>query len=292
MKLFFSISLLVAAIMASCSPTGLKMPQLPTSSPAPAELPGGWSLIWNDEFDAPAGSPPDPAKWTFDLGGEGWGNQEWEYYTDQPENAATDGAGSLVIRAIEVAEDDTRSLNCWYGPCKYTSARILTRERFDFTYGRVEARLKLPYGNGIWPAFWMLGSDIAAVGWPNCGEIDIMENIGREPDKVYGTVHGPGYSGANGISHSYALPVGQAFKDDFHVFALEWDAVEIRWYMDDELYGVLPKERFSESRPWVFDHPFFLILNVAVGGAWPGYPDETSTFPQEMLVDYVRVYQK
>ncbi|OGN78723.1 MAG: hydrolase [Chloroflexi bacterium GWB2_54_36] len=292
MKLFFSISLLVAAIMASCSPTGLKMPQLPTSSPALAELPGGWKLIWNDEFDAPAGSPPDPAKWTFDLGGEGWGNQEWEYYTDQPENAATDGAGSLVIRAIEVAEDDTRSLNCWYGPCKYTSARILTRERFDFTYGRVEARLKLPYGNGIWPAFWMLGSDIAAVGWPNCGEIDIMENIGREPDKVYGTVHGPGYSGANGISHSYALPVGQAFKDDFHVFALEWDAVEIRWYMDDELYGVLPKERFSESRPWVFDHPFFLILNVAVGGAWPGYPDETSTFPQEMLVDYVRVYQK
>ncbi|HAL15738.1 MAG TPA: hydrolase [Anaerolineaceae bacterium] len=278
--------------MASCSPTGLKMPQLPTSSPALAELPGGWKLIWNDEFDAPAGSPPDPAKWTFDLGGEGWGNQEWEYYTDQPENAATDGAGSLVIRAIEVAEDDTRSLNCWYGPCKYTSARILTRERFDFTYGRVEARLKLPYGNGIWPAFWMLGSDIAAVGWPNCGEIDIMENIGREPDKVYGTVHGPGYSGANGISHSYALPVGQAFKDDFHVFALEWDAVEIRWYMDDELYGVLPKERFSESRPWVFDHPFFLILNVAVGGAWPGYPDETSTFPQEMLVDYVRVYQK
>ena len=292
MKLFFSISLLVAAIMASCSPTGLKMPQLPTSSPALAELPGGWKLIWNDEFDAPAGSPPDPAKWTFDLGGEGWGNQEWEYYTDQPENAATDGAGSLVIRAIEVAEDDTRSLNCWYGPCKYTSARILTRERFDFTYGRVEARLKLPYGNGIWPAFWMLGSDIAAVGWPNCGEIDIMENIGREPDKVYGTVHGPGYSGANGISHSYALPAGQTFKDDFHVFALEWDEAEIRWYMDDELYGVLPKERFSESRPWVFDHPFFLILNVAVGGAWPGYPDETSTFPQEMLVDYVRVYQK
>ncbi len=292
MKKFLSITLLAAGLLVSCNPIGLKMPQLPTSSPAPAELPGGWKLIWNDEFDAPAGSPPDPAKWTFDLGGEGWGNQEWEYYTDQPENAATDGAGSLVIHASEVAEDDTRSLNCWYGPCKYTSARILTRERFDFTYGRVEARLKLPYGNGIWPAFWMLGNDIAAAGWPNCGEIDIMENIGREPDKVYGTVHGPGYSGANGISHSYALPTGQTFKDDFHVFALEWEEAEIRWYMDDEPYGVLPKERFSESRPWVFDHPFFLILNVAVGGAWPGYPDETSTFPQQMLVDYVRVYQK
>ena len=292
MKLFISISLLVSSIMASCSPTGLKMTQLPTSSPDPTVLPGGWSLIWNDEFGAPAGSPPDPAKWTFDLGGEGWGNQEWQYYTDQPENAATDGAGSLVIRAIEIAEGDSRSLNCWYGQCRYTSARILTRERFDFTYGRVEARMKLPYGNGIWPAFWMLGSDIAAAGWPNCGEIDIMENIGREPEKVYGTVHGPGYSGANGISHFYALPAGQTFKDDFHVFALEWDEAEIRWYMDDEPYGVLPKERFSASRPWVFNHPFFLILNVAVGGAWPGYPDETSTFPQQMLVDYVRVYQK
>ncbi len=292
MKLFISISLLVSSIMASCSLTGLKMTQFPTSSPASAVLPGGWSLIWNDEFDAPTGSPPDPAKWTFDLGGEGWGNQEWQYYTDQPENAATDGTGSLVIRAIEIAEGDSRSLNCWYGQCKYTSARILTRERFDFTYGRVEARMKLPYGNGIWPAFWMLGSDIAAAGWPDCGEIDIMENIGREPEKGYGTVHGPGYSGANGISHFYALPAGQTFKDDFHVFALEWDEAEIRWYMDDEPYGVLPKERFSESRPWVFDHPFFLILNVAVGGAWPGYPDETSTFPQQMLVDYVRVYQK
>lgn len=287
---FFMLSLVAAAIMASCSPIGLEMSQF--SSSAPTELPGGWKLIWNDEFDVPAGSQPDPAKWIFDLGGEGWGNQEWQYYTDQPENAATDGAGSLVIRAIEVAEGAPRSLNCWYGPCKYTSARILTRERFDFTYGRVEARLKPPYGTGIWPAFWMLGNDIAAVGWPNCGEIDVMENIGREPDKVYGTVHGPGYSGANGISHSYALPAGQTFKDDFHVFALEWDEAEIRWYMDDEPYGVLPKERFSELRPWVFDHPFFLILNVAVGGAWPGYPDETSTFPQQMLVDYVRVYQK
>ena len=289
---FFMLSLVAAAIMASCSPIGFEMSRFSSSSLVPTELPGGWKLIWNDEFDAPAGSQPDPAKWMFDLGGVGWGNQEWQYYTDQPENAATDGAGSLVIRAIDVAKGDLRSLNCWYGPCKYTSARILTRERFNFTYGRVESRLKLPYGNGIWPAFWMLGSDIAAAGWPNCGEIDIMENIGREPDKVYGTVHGPGYSGVNGISNSYALPAGQTFQDDFHVFALEWDKAEIRWYMDDEPYGVLPKERFSESCPWVFDHPFFLILNVAVGGAWPGYPDETSTFPQQMLVDYVRVYQK
>lgn len=137
----------------------------------------------------------------------------------------------------------------------------------------------------------MLGANISS-GWPRCGEIDIMENIGKEPGILHGTVHGPGYSGANGISFSRTLPEGQAFKDDFHVFAVEWEPDELRWYLDGELFGTLNRATFTDSKPWVFDHPFFIILNVAVGGGWPGYPDETSTFPQQMRVDYVRVYQK
>lgn len=248
-----------------------------------------WTLLWHDEFDAPAGTPPNPTKWKYDLGGEGWGNQEWQFYTDLPENAATDGNGSLVLRAIATPGNERK---CWYGPCKYTSARLLTAERFTFTYGRVEARLKLPFGQGIWPAFWMLGANFAEKDWPDCGEIDIMEFIGREPDKVHGTVHGPGYCGAEGITHSFMLPEGLVLKDDFHVFEVEWEPDEIRWYMDENLYGILKKANFSTEKPWVFDHPFFIILNVAVGGGWPGYPDETTTFPQMMLVDYVRVYQK
>lgn len=257
----------------------------PIQSPPPTH----WYLLWHEEFDTPAGTQPDPAKWKYDLGGEGWGNQEWQFYTDLPENAATDGHSSLVIRALPTPDSERK---CWYGPCKYTSARILTAERFAFTYGRAEARLKLPYGQGIWPAFWMLGTDIPEKDWPGCGEIDIMEHIGREPGIVHGTVHGPGYCGAEGISHTFALPEGQMFKDDFHIFAVEWESDEIRWYMDENLYGTLKKANFSTEKPWVFDHPFFIILNLAVGGGWPGYPDETTTFPQTMLVDYVRVYQK
>mgnify|MGYP000844630367 FL=1 len=261
----------------------------PTATPTPA-LPGGWALVWNDEFDGPAGSAPDAAKWGYDIGGEGWGNQEWEYYSDRPENAALDGAGNLTITARAV--EDPAGLECWYGACKFTSARLLTQDMFTFTYGRVEARLKIPFGQGIWPAFWMLGADIPAAGWPECGEVDIMENIGREPALVHGTVHGPGFYGADGLSFPYALADGAAFADDFHLYAVEWEEAEIRWYVDGSLYGTVRKSQFPETYRWVFDHPFFIILNVAVGGGWPGYPDATTTFPQSMLVDYVRVYQR
>ncbi|MBK9053907.1 MAG: glycoside hydrolase family 16 protein [Chloroflexi bacterium] len=258
----------------------------PTATPA-----SPWQLLWSEEFDGPAGTLPDPNKWKFDLGGRGWGNQEWEYYTNKPENVSLDGQGTLLLTALQVAEDDTRGLACWYGPCRFTSARILTQDRFEFTYGRVEARLKIPYGQGIWPAFWMLGADIMSQGWPNCGEIDIMENIGREPDTVHGTVHGPGYSGANGISGSFQLPNGQRLSDDFHLFAIEWEPEMIRWTIDDIPYFTLTPDSLPAGQQWVFDHSFFLILNVAVGGTWPGYPDDTTTFPQSMAVDYVRVYQ-
>ncbi|MFL7793665.1 MAG: family 16 glycosylhydrolase, partial [Anaerolineae bacterium] len=252
---------------------------------------GQWSLVWSDEFDDPAGTPPNPANWTPEIGdgtinaNPGWGNSELEYYTDSVENAATDGQGNLVITAKE--SDD--SLTCYYGPCEYTSARLISWHKAEFAHGRIEARLQVPFGQGLWPAFWALGTDIGEVGWPQSGELDIMEHIGREPTWVYGTIHGPGYSGGAGVGAGYENPDGEAFSDDFHVYAVEWEPDEIRWYVDDvQFFSATPDDASGE---WVFNHPFFIILNVAVGGNWPGYPDETTVFPQTMHVDYVRVYQ-
>lgn len=251
-----------------------------------------WKLIWQDEFEGTAGTLPDPEKWELETGGSGWGNQEWQYYTAAAENASLNGQSALSITARAATPAQAESLPGWYGNCRYTSARMLTRRRFEFTYGRVEARLKLPYGQGIWPAFWMLGADIETVGWPDSGEIDIMENIGHEPTTIHGTVHGPGYCGSDGIGGGAQLPDGAPLKDDFHTFAVEWEPDEIRWYLDGSQYFRLTPAQLPEGSRWVFDHPFFLLLNVAVGGGWPGYPDETTRFPQVMLVDYVRVYQK
>jgi beta-glucanase (GH16 family) len=266
-----------------CS-TGLFKAQ---STPIP-KLPG-WILVWQDEFEGKAGTPPDASKWVYDLGGEGWGNKEHEYYTNEPANAAMNGKGELVITAIKLDKPAENGLKCWYGPCFYTSARLLTKGKFDFTYGRVEARLKLPYGQGIWPAFWMLGNDIDTASWPNCGEIDIMEHVGKEPDIIHGTVHGQGYSGANGFGGPYVLKEGN-FSDTFHVFSIEWEPQEIRWYIDGHQYFSVNPDQVNGK--WAFDHPFFLILNLAVGGQWPGYPDARTVFPQTLQVDYVRVYQK
>ena len=173
----------------------------------------------------------------------------------------------------------------------YTSARLETQGLFAQAYGRFEARILLPRGRGIWPAFWMLGADIADVGWPGCGEIDVMEHLGSEPGRVYGTVHGPGYSGAAGVSARHDLPGGAAFADDFHLFAVEWEPEAIRWYVDDHLYRTVTPADLPAGARWVFDHPHFLLLNVAVGGRWPGSPDETTTFPQRMRVDFVRAYR-
>jgi beta-glucanase (GH16 family) len=248
-----------------------------------------WTLVWSDEFNGPAGAGVDTGKWTAETGGGGWGNQELEYYTNTTQNASLDGAGNLVIKAIK--ETLPRKYRCWYGQCQYTSARLITKNKFSQAYGRFEARLKIPYGQGLWPAFWMLGSNIDTVNWPNCGEIDIMENIGKEPSIVHGTIHGPGYSGANGIGAAYTLSGGQRFADGFHVFAVEWQPNVIRWYVDGILYQTRTPSDLPAGTNWVFDHSFFMILNVAVGGGWPGNPDATTIFPQTMLVDYVRVYQ-
>ena len=199
-----------------------------------------------------------------------------------------DGNGHLVITAR--AEPASSELTCWYGKCLYTSTRLKTKGLFTQTYGRFEARIRVPRGQGIWPAFWMLGDDIDKVGWPESGEIDIMENIGREPFLVHGTIHGPGYSGGNGIGGSYSLAPEQV-ADGFHVFVVEWMSGEIRWLVDDKEYRRASTGSLPPGAAWVFDHPFFLLLNLAVGGGWPGDPDATTTFPQQMIVDYVRVYR-
>ena len=267
--------------LAACAP-----PRVSDSSGAAGT---GWTLAWQDEFDAPAGATFDRAKWVADTGGGGWGNQERQSYTTRAENVAHDGAGHLVITAL--AEADTTARRCWYGGCRFTSARLKTKGLFDQAYGRFEARLRLPRGQGIWPAFWMLGRDIDTVGWPASGEIDIMENIGREPAIVHGTVHGPGYAGAESVGGADTLARG-ALGDDFHVYGVEWEPGVIRWYRDGREYWRVTPAGLPAGARWVFDHPHFLLLNVAVGGAWPGEPDATSTFPQRMLVDWVRVYRR
>ena len=263
------------------------------STRAPAAETGLWELVWRDEFDGSAGTLPDPAIWTPEMGDgtaqgiPGWGNAERQYYTAEPQNVSMDGEGNLVITARAVQDDAPA---CYYGPCEYTSARLITWGALEVEYGRVEARMRLPEGQGIWPAFWMLGTNLGDVGWPKSGEIDVMENIGREPDVVHGTVHGPGYSGAQGIGGSYTHPEGASFAADFHLYAIEWEPHEIRWFVDDQHYFTLSPDDLPAHADWVFDHPFFIVLNLAVGGQWPGYPDETTRFPQDMLVDYVRVY--
>lgn len=251
---------------------------VPAPEPASAE-PG--AVTWSDDFNGPAGSAPDGNKWRRDIGGGGWGNNEQQYYTNSTSNAALDGNGNLVITA---RRENPANYQCHYGYCQYTSARLLTSGTFSQAYGRFEARMKLPRGQGIWPAFWMLGGG----NWPDGGEIDIMENIGREPGTVHGTIHGPGYSGAEGIGAAYTLPNGQSFADGFHTFTVDWAPDSITWYVDGNQYSRKTPADLGGDR-WVFDHPFFIIMNVAVGGYWPGYPDGSTQFPQQMVVDYVRV---
>jgi beta-glucanase (GH16 family) len=241
---------------------------------APPNVIDGYVLVWSDEFNGADGTPPDPAKWTHETGGNN-ANQELEYYSDSIDNSQQHG-GNLVITATTD------------GNGNYTSARINTAGQFTQTYGRFEARAQLPYGQGIWPAFWMLGANIGNVGWPACGEIDIMETIGTDVGENHGSLHSPGWD-PSGVQ---PLPGGASYADGFHTFAIEWDPGEIRFYVDDVLYET-QDQNGAPGGAWVFDgQPFFIILNVAVGGNWPGNPDSTTVFPQKLLVDYVRVYQK
>jgi beta-glucanase (GH16 family) len=238
------------------------------------------TLVWQDEFDGTAGQPPDTLKWQHDVGGSGWGNNQLEYDTDRPENCSLDGDGHLAI----VARQE------YYLGRSYTSARINTNGRFAATRGRFEARIRLPKGQGLWPAFWMLGSDFGTVGWPTCGEIDIMEYRGQQPSVVHGSLHGPGYSGGNALTSAFTL-TGSSFDRNFHVFTIDWDTDGITWMVDGIRYKTVTPDDLPSSTRWVFDHPFFIILNLAVGGNYVGPPDASTSFPQTMLVDWVRVYQ-
>ena len=252
-----------------------------------AEMGQSKKELFADEFNGPLGIAFDSSKWTAESGGGGWGNEELQFYTGTTDNVRLDGKGNLEIRALPLST--STDLSCWYGKCRYTSARLITKGKFDFTYGRAEARIRVPEGAGVWPAFWMLGNDIDKVGWPECGEIDIMEFIGRERATIYGTLHGPGYSGDKAISRSVSLPGSKKIASEFRIFAVEWEPSEIRWYFDEKLYSTLSPKDLPTGPRWVFDHPHFLILNFAVGGKWPGSPNASTKFPQSMLVDYVRV---
>ncbi|WP_373549066.1 family 16 glycosylhydrolase [Haliscomenobacter sp.] len=242
-----------------------------------------YELVWEDNFAGLAGKAPDATKWAYDIGigpgNDGWGNQELQFYTNRPENAALDGNGNLAITARSES----------YSGRAFTSARLNTKGIFAQAYGRFEARIKMPWGPGIWPAFWMLGANIDQVPWPQCGEIDIMEYRGQEPNLIHGSVHGPGYSGGAAITKSYGF-TNDRFDVDFHVFAVEWGKDFIDYYVDDVLYQRLKPE--DTPGEWVYNQPFFIILNVAVGGNFVGFPTPQTPFPQTMLVDYIKVYKE
>lgn len=234
-------------------------------------------LVMSDEFNTDGA--PDTNLWSYNIGtgSNGWGNNELQYYSDRPQNIKVED-GVLKITAIKES----------FMGSAYTSARILTKGKFEQKYGRIEARIKLPFGKGLWPAFWMLGANSDIVIWPQCGEIDIMEYLGSKPTSVFGSVHGPGYSGGNAVTKNYTL-TNDRFDNDFHVFGIEWDENYINFYVDDVLYNqITPADVPGE---WVYNHSFYMILNMAVGGNFPGSPNSDTVFPQTMLVDYVRVYQ-
>lgn len=230
--------------------------------------------MWVQEFDGRAGAPPDPRIWTPDLGGGGWGDGQLQVYTASAANAALDGAGCLRITARREPDGTV------------TSARLTTRNSFATQYGRVEVRMKVPGGRGTWPAFWMLGTDIDQVGWPDCGEIDVVEHVGTDPTRCHGTVHGPGYCGlAGGIGE--AMDARTDLSAGFHDHAVHWDGDGITWLLDGRPHHHLGPG--DVPGPWPFDHPFFLVLNLAIGGHWPDQETEDPTLPAELLVDRVRV---
>lgn len=240
-----------------------------------------WQLVWSDEFTGAAGTAPNSANWSFDIGtgNNGWGNSELQYYTNRPSNIQLDGGGRLVITARSES----------FAGSGFTSARIKSKGLFAQAYGRFEARIKTPTGPGLWPAFWMLGANIDTKPWPQCGEIDIMEQRGQQPSITHGTIHGPGYSGGNSIGKAYALTDGR-FDTDYHIYAVEWGADYIDFFVDNFLYQRLtPNDVPGE---WVYNQPFYILLNVAVGGNFVGFPTTGTPFPQTMMVDYVKVYKQ
>ena len=269
-------------LAAGCLPLLLAV----TGCTDPNPMSGEWTVIWEDDFEGSAGDLPDADNWAFDVGGDGWGNNQLEYTTDSTDNVYLDGDGNLAITAIEEE----------YEGNAYTSGRITTNDLFEHGYGRYEARIQLPEGKGLWPAFWMLGTRFDDAGWPWCGEIDIMEFGGSTPDHVSGALHGPGYSAANPLTGGFSLDEG-SFSEGFHDFAVEVDPGHIAWYVDGEQYMRFTRADIPEDATWVFDprdddEGWFILLNLAVGGWFDGDPDETTEFPATMLVDWVRVSER
>lgn len=236
-----------------------------------------WQLVWEDNFEGAAGQLVNPSNWSYDIGTD-WGNAQLEYDTDRAKNVSLDGSGNLAIVAFREG----------FSGSGFTSGRINTKGKFEHQYGRIEARMKLPYGPGIWPAFWLLGSNIDDVGWPQCGEIDIMELRGQQPNIIHGSVHGPGYSAGEAITASFGFADGR-FDTNFHILAVEWFDDKIDFFVDDILYQRITPDDVPGL--WVFDQPYYIILNLAVGGNYVGFPTDDTPFPQTMLVDYVRVYR-
>ncbi len=271
------LTALASALLGATVATSTPAAGAPNQAAAPDV--GVAATSFADEFNAPAGTPVDGSKWNSETG-DNVNNHERQYYTNSTSNAVHDGQGNLVITA---RRDNPGNYQCWYGRCEYTSARLNTSGRFTQTYGHFETRLKMSRGQGMWPAFWLLGT---GGGWPDAGEIDIMENVGFEPSTVHGTIHGPGYSGAGGIGAGYSI--GGAFADGFHTFALDWSPNRLVWSVDGNVYQTRTPADLG-GRRWVFDHGFFIILNLAVGGYWPGDPNGSTPFPNSLTVDYVRV---
>jgi len=241
-------------------------------------------LTFDEEFDGEPGAPPNPLAWLHDVGGSGWGDKQLQYYADSVDNACLDGRGHLAI----TARSESPGLSCWYGSCRYTSAKLTTRRPqlalFAQGYGHFEARIKLPTGKGLWPAFWLIGENITWAGTAKAGEIDVMEVLGDRPEQVEQHAHGPGLD----FGGPAALPAGQSVAD-WHTYSITWTPSRIDWQIDGRMTRSLTRSEAGEDG-WVFDHPFYIVLNLAVGGGWPGDPGETR-FPATMLVDYVRAYR-
>ncbi|NYF88730.1 glycoside hydrolase family 16 protein [Tunturiibacter empetritectus] len=247
-------------------------------------------LLWQETFHSIANPQPDPAIWTYDTGGDGWGNGELEFYcaygsgkppcdSAQPNAFVADVLLHLVARKMPDG--------------RYTSARLLSKHLKSFQYGRIEARIRIPAGQGIWPAFWLLGEDIDTVNWPASGELDVMENIGKEPDTIHGSIHGKSFTGTL-LGTPAKLPDGAPFAAGFHTYGMIWKPGSIAYYIDDPAkpYVTYTPKDLPPGAVWPFDNRrFFLIVNLAVGGDWPGNPDPTTAFPSEMLVDYLKVWE-
>jgi beta-glucanase (GH16 family) len=249
-----------------------------TSVSAPA-------LTWSDEFNGSAGGPPNPSKWNVIYGGGGFGNDELQYYTSNSNNLAVDGAGHLVITALSGSYTGSDGVTR-----NYTSGAIQTKGLFQARYGTLDARIEIPQGQGLWPAFWAIGSDTDSVGWPQCGEIDMMENLGNDPFTIYGSIHGPQSGVANGYAITTAKHSHVSLAGGFHIYGVTWSPNKLVFTLDGAAYATYTPKSLSPTEQWVFNKPFFLILNLAVGGGWPGSPNATTTFPAKMLVDWVRVY--